>query len=268
MQSNPQTARHSRQPNNPWLVSPDLNASAPFRLYCFAYAGGNANVFRSWPALLDKRIELVAIQYPGRATRFKDGLIDSMEVMLEQLEHALRESLKEKPYAFFGHSMGAGIAYELSRRLHKKSLTQKINLPARLIVSGRRGPGAPIEADKKPIHKLPKDAFIERLKNLNGTPEELLQHEDLMNLMEPILRNDFKLVETWKSQEGEALPLPLSIYGGENDEHINLETLDAWKRESKLESRVVMFPGDHFYLHQHEQLLVNEINKDLMAYLQ
>ncbi len=268
MQTSSQATRFPKQSSNPWLVYPETNASAPFRLYCFAYAGGNANAFRTWPALLDKRVELVAIQYPGRATRFKETLIDSMAFMLEALENALSESLKEKPYAFFGHSMGAGIAYELSRRLYTKSETQKVNLPVRLLVSGRRGPSTPIEADRKPIHDLPKDAFLERLKNLNGTPEELLQHEDLMNLMEPILRNDFKLVETWSYQAGKTLPIPLSIYGGEKDEHINLETLEAWKKESNMESNLVMFPGDHFYLHQHEELLLKEINKELMCYLQ
>lgn len=246
--------------NNPWLFSPQPRPRAELKLFCFAYAGGNANVFRSWVDKLDARIELQAIQLPGRAARFKEPLLESMEDILDALEKSLIKELENCPYAFFGHSMGASIAFELTRRLQNKGA----NLPKRLIVSGRRAPSLPVDQNRKHIHKLPKAEFIERLKTLNGTPEALLAHEDLMNLMEPILRSDFKVIETWQYKPADALNVPLSIFTGIEDEHMGEESEQAWKKESTLECETHVFPGDHFYLQQYEDQLLKKINSSLL----
>jgi medium-chain acyl-[acyl-carrier-protein] hydrolase len=259
----------AKRSENPWLFFPEDKQSANFRLFCFSYAGGNANTFRNWPRYLSEQIELIAIQYPGRATRFKEKSIDSMGEMVDQLLDHLKSEFNEKPYAFFGHSMGASIAFELARKIanENNSSGRKLTPPSHLIVSGRRGPKAKIEKERKPIHNLPQEDFLKRLRELNGTPEELLQHDDLMDLMEPILRSDFKLVETWKYKPQEVLSIPLSIYGGKDDQHIDEGSLNAWQLESDASSNIEVFPGDHFYLLQHEQRLVEKINNDLVDYL-
>ena len=240
--------------DNPWLFAPEPGAAAPMRLYCFPYAGGNAAVFRNWASQLPG-IELLAVQYPGRASRFSEPLIDSMECMLEALEEAL--PLEEKPFAFFGHSMGASIAFELTRRLQETGRP----LPSQLIVSGRRAPSAPprMKNESVPVYLLPKDEFIDRIRQLNGTPEELLKHADLMELMEPILRNDFKLVETLHYQEAPALRVPVYVMSGEDDTHVNADNVRAWQNETELSCHFDSFPGDHFFLHSHEALLLERL---------
>ncbi len=249
--------------SNPWFMVPSPRPQASLRLFCFAYAGGNANIFRSWADQLDEQIELIAIQLPGRGARFNEPLLDSMESILEQLRLVFKDQY-HRPYAFFGHSMGASIAFELSRIIQQRAKTDSdVLLPSRLIVSGRKGPSFVEEQEREPIHNLPKEEFINRLKNLNGTPQELLEHEDLMALMEPILRSDFKVIETWQHQEGELLKIPMSVYSGDEDEYLCPESLKAWQKETDQKCEFVSFSGDHFYLQSQEQNLVNQINKSL-----
>jgi medium-chain acyl-[acyl-carrier-protein] hydrolase len=252
--------KQGSQEASSWLFKPKPRPKAELKLFCFAYAGGNANIFRNWTSSLDPRIELNAIQLPGRAARFKEPLLDSMQAILDALEQALTPEFDKGEFAFFGHSMGASIAFELARILQAK---QK-RLPKRVIVSGRRAPSLPIKEDRKSIHDLPKQEFIEQLKNLNGTPNELLEHEDLMELMEPILRSDFKVIETWKYQQSEPLNTPLSIFSGFDDEHVSERSLAAWSKESKYACESVIFPGDHFYLKKYEIELVDKINNILL----
>lgn len=259
------TKQITRQSNNPWLWVPLPRPQAELTLFCFAYAGGNATVFRSWLDKLDPRIELQAIQLPGRAARFKEPLLDSMPAILDALEKYMSAELEQGEYAFFGHSMGASIAFELTRRLQAKGC----KLPKRLIISGRRAPSLPLTEQKQLTHELPKDQFIARLKTLNGTPEALLAHEDLMNLMEPILRSDFKVIETWRYQAGECLNVPLSIYMGKEDEQLKdtsiEQCIDMWKKESTQNCETHIFSGDHFYLQSYETELLEKINACLLS---
>lgn len=238
--------------NKAWLFIPRPNPAARIRLFCFPYAGGNANAFRSWADKLNPQIEIVALQYPGRATRFKEPLIDSMDQMLASLEHALLDSLHEKPFAFLGHSMGASIAFEFTRVLQSKAYP----LPKQLIVSGRRAPCEPLahqsHPQKQPTYTLPKADFLEKIRQLNGTPAELLEHDDLMELMEPILRNDFKLVETLNYKQEAMLNMPVYVMSGEDDNHVNEATIEAWQDETTESCHFYSFPGDHFFLHTHE----------------
>ena len=245
-----------------WFFVPKRRPAARLRLFCFAYAGGSAHVFRSWPDYLNTAIEVCAIQLPGRGARFKEPLLDSMDLILNELEAAIEPYVEQGlslPYAFFGHSMGASIAFELCRRIQAK----KLPLPQQLIVSGRRAPQLPLEDGRVMIHQLPKLEFIERLRKLNGTPDELLQHDDLMNLMEPVLRCDFKVIETWRYHTGQKLKLPVSVFSGQNDEHLDEQALAAWQEQSVFPCEFYRFPGDHFYLHTSEQILLAKLDQVL-----
>ena len=242
---------------NPWLFCPEQRPSARLRLICFPYAGGNAGVFRSWANYFNEDIELVAIQYPGRATRFKEALLPSMEELVGAIFESCSDFLCEKPFVLFGHSMGASVVWELSHQLRKKNL----RMPEMLIVSGRRAPSESLPEDYKMIHSLPKNEFLERLKTLNGTPEELLEHKDLMELMEPVIRNDFKLIETWSVTTVPKLNLPIEVLGGEDDKHLDKMALKAWEKESSKTCNISLMPGDHFYLHQHEKVLMKKLNE-------
>lgn len=263
MQVKPSSRSNSAH-NKAWLVTPRPNPAARIRLFCFPYAGGNANAFRSWADKLNPQIEMLALQYPGRATRFKEPLIDSMDQMLVALEHALLDSLYEKPFAFLGHSMGASIAFEFSRVLQRKAYP----VPKQLIVSGRRAPCEPLvqqsKSQKQPSYTLPKSDFLEKIRQLNGTPAELLEHDDLMELMEPILRNDFKLVETLSYKQDAKLNMPVYVMNGEDDSHVNEDTIKAWQDETSESCHFYSFPGDHFFLHAHEDQVLKAIEDILL----
>ncbi len=244
---------------NPWIMCSDVRPDARLRLICFPYAGGNAGAFRQWSRLINADIEVLAIQYPGRATRFKEKLMASMDELVEAIYQACKLTFEQKPYVFFGHSMGASVAWELCHQLS----TQQNNLPELLMVSGRRAPRESLPRDYQPIHNLPKDKFLERLQNLNGTPEEVLQHRDLMELMEPIIRNDFKLIENWQAELREPLNIPIQVMGGVDDQHLSEASLHGWSRESLLPCDVHLFSGDHFYLHTQEASLIEKLNEIL-----
>ena len=151
-----------------WLAFHKLNPQARLRLFCFHYAGGSARVFREWHDLLPT-VEVCPLQLPGRGTRIKEGSVRRVAPLVEQLARELSPKL-DMPFAFFGHSMGALIGFELARLLRRE---RGLN-PAHLFISGRRAPQ--LRAAGPPIHNLPDDEFIERLRDYNGTPEEVLRH--------------------------------------------------------------------------------------------
>ncbi|HEX2091625.1 MAG TPA: thioesterase II family protein [Longimicrobiaceae bacterium] len=227
------------------------------RLFCFPYAGGGAAVFRSWSSTLPPEVQLCPVHLPGRGNRFVEPPVTRLSVLVDLLAGELAPYL-DIPFAFFGHSMGALVAFELARRLRDESRV----LPEYLLVSGRRAPQCP--SDKRPLHALPEGEFQEELRNLNGTPEEILQHPELMELFAPILRADFEICETYSYVEGEPLDLPVSAFGGLADPDVSREHLSGWKEHTRGPFRLRMFPGGHFFLHGARQELVHAVAEDLI----
>ncbi|CAN5459488.1 alpha/beta fold hydrolase [soil metagenome] len=241
-----------------WFLRPRPMTAPRIRLFCFPYAGGSASLFHQWPARAPADVELLAVQYPGRATRLREAPLTSLDALLDGLEQAIMPLL-DRPFAFFGHSMGATVAYELTRRLESSQQA----LPAFLFLSGRSAPQLP--PVKPPIHALPDHEFVEALRNFNGTPVELLEHEELMLMMMPTLRADFQLLETWSHRERAPLDIPISVFGGLDDQSVPLENLDAWAACTSHKLKRHLFPGDHFFLHQQSDGMLNIIGRALSA---
>lgn len=247
---------------NPWLVTQPAQTQAGLNLFCFPYAGGSAQIFRDWQRAFppSTRVQVWAIQYPGRATRMREAPLTGYESLLEGLTPALLPLLLKKPFAFFGHSMGAMLAFELTRALRR----QHSLAPRRLFVSGR---GAPhVAADEPLTYNLPEAEFIEKLRQLKGTPAEVLEHEELLQLMLPILRADFELVETYRYEAEPPLQCPVSVYGGLDDEEVKQEQLEAWCELTVASCSFKMFAGDHFFLHTARPLLLEAVRRDLSAH--
>lgn len=229
---------------------------AKIRLICFPFAGGSASFFHSWQALMPDEVELVAIELPGRASRIREPLITDSNELLNQLEE-LDVLNVEKPFAFFGHSMGAHIAFELSRRLRQSDKPQ----PVHLYLSGR---GAPhIKNEKKKIHALPEKEFIQQIASLNGMPQEVLSNPELMELVSPILRADCKLLETWAYKEDEKLNVPITAMMGAEDPSATHNKVERWADLSSKSFRLYQFPGDHFFINTAKQAVVDKIVDDL-----
>lgn len=238
------------------FLRPRPVAAPRLRLFCFPYAGGSATVYHQWPAALPADIELVAVQYPGRATRMREAPCTRLQALLDDIEAGILPQL-DRPYAFFGHSMGATVAHELARRL----LAANRPLPKHLFLSGRSAPQlAPCKA---PIHALPHAEFIAAMRELNGTPAEILEHRELMEMLAPIIRADFEVLETWQYEPTAPSAIPVSVFGGIADAAVPLENLDAWASCTTARFKRHMFPGDHFFLQQHYPAMLNIVVRAL-----
>jgi medium-chain acyl-[acyl-carrier-protein] hydrolase len=181
-----------------------------------------------------------------------------MAPLLAALEREL-VLLLDRPYSFFGHSMGALLAYELIHRLQANGHRQ----PLHLFVSGRPAPQC--TATKTRIHELPLEEFIETLRNYYGTPEIIFRNPDLQDLVLAALQADLELLETWNYAPHERLTLPISAYGGESDRGVPREHLEAWREQSTGPFEMHFLPGDHFFLHSAQADLLNLLSRKLLA---
>lgn len=242
--------------NSLWFQTPKVVTQPKLRLFCFSYAGGSASTFYDWHKHLPDDVEVCSIQLPGRGTRFKEQAYTNLGSILTAVENAISAKV-DVPYAFFGHSMGAQLAFELTRRLRQSGAPD----PECLFISGRKAPQ--LKARRKPIHDLPETEFREQLKQLNGTPQAALDDPELMDLVSPILRADFKAIETWQFEPSEPLEVPLVVMGGNRDNHVSLDDLEEWRKLTRGSFSLELFSGDHFFINQSTDALLSSLNKSL-----
>jgi medium-chain acyl-[acyl-carrier-protein] hydrolase len=251
-----ETRKSDPQAASQWFTRPKSNQQARLRLFCFPYAGGNAHAFSKWPQQLPPGVEVLAAQLPGRASRIREPPHTGLHALVEELGRAVRPYL-DVPFAFFGHSMGAMIGFELARLLRREG----VGAPTHLFVSGRRAPQIP-NTDAL-TYNLPDAELIEQLRRLNGTPPAVLEHPELMQLMLPLLRADFEVVETYRYVDEPPLDCPISAFGGLQDPEVTREQLEAWRAQTTSGFVRRMFDGDHFFLHRAEPLLLRTIAREL-----
>jgi medium-chain acyl-[acyl-carrier-protein] hydrolase len=241
---------------SPWFPYCKENPQARLRLFCFPYAGGGALIFRNWSKNLPATVEVRTVQLPGRGSRIPDAPFTEMSALIQATADALRPYL-DKPFAFFGHSMGAIISFELARYQRRERGPQ----PVALFVSGGCAPQMP---DDDPIkYNLPEPEFIEELRRLNGTPPEVLQSSELLQLMIPLLRADFSLVETYEYVSEPPLNCPIFVFGGLQDVDTKREQLEGWREQTTSHFWLRMFNGDHFFFHTSEADLLRIISLKL-----
>lgn len=239
-----------------WFSNLRPRPDARRRLFCIPYAGGTAAVFQQWPDAFPPEIEVLAVNLPGRGRRIMEPAFATLAPLIQELTQALSPFL-DKPLAFFGHSMGALIAFETARLLRKSGS----RLPEHLFVSGCFAPHLP---DPHPVHQLAEPEFVEEIQRLNGMPAEVLGNQELLNLVLPSLRADFTLTENYVAIEESPLPCPISVFGAWRDPLTSRESLEAWRCHTTAHFSVRMLPGDHFFLITHRQLLVNMICGELV----
>lgn len=240
-----------RHPKSKWVAFFSKPSVAKARLFCFPYAGGSAQVFKPWSDSLPDSLQLCAIQLPGRSSRFSEPSFTAIEPLVESLSREIRPFL-DLPFVFYGHSLGAAVSFELSRTLAREGI-----VPQFLFVSGRNAPHQPRR--RPPIHHLPDGEFKSELLEMNGTPQEILENQELMELMLPMLRADFTISETYKFQQGPTLQCPLASFGGEKDPDVDEEGVRGWGEHTGAAFHWHMLPGDHFFLHQSRDILLHRI---------
>ncbi len=242
--------------SNSWVTCPKPNSQAAVRLFCFPYAGGSSLIFRKWSDNLPATVEVCAVELPGRLTQMRFAPFTRLDALVEAIASSILPHL-DKPFAFFGHSMGGLVSFELTRLLRREyNLT-----PVHLFISGRRAPQI-LDLDP-PIHALPEPEFLQELRRLNGTPEAVLQNVELMQLLLPILRADFAVLETYVYISEPPLACPISVFGGLQDLEVSYEGLEAWREQTSASFSLEMLPGDHFFIHSAQPLLLKSLAQEL-----
>jgi surfactin synthase thioesterase subunit len=210
------------------------------RLVCFAHAGGAASYFHPVSAALQPGIEVLAVQYPGRQDRRTEPMIADIPRLAEHVAEALWP-WRETPLAFFGHSMGALVAFETARLLEKAGAPP---LTA-LIASGRRAPGT---WRHETVHQRDDDGVIAELRALNGTDTAVFDDEELLRMVMPAIRNDYRAVETYPVTRDATVSCPVTAFVGDRDPRVTLDEARAWADHTTGGFSLEVFPGGHFYL--------------------
>ena len=252
------TARLRRPPGigraQAWLVRAEPRDRACLTLVCFPYAGGGASVFRRWSEWLPDEDDVAAVQPPGREQRLLEPVFRELDPLLREIVSRLAPALTD-PFAFFGHSLGALLAYEVAHALRSQ------REPRCLFVSGCRAPHLPPSRD--PIHRLPDRSFIDELRRLGGTPSEILDHDEMIQLLLPLLRADIGISETYVHRSRPRLTCPIVAFGGVNDPDVTAMALAAWGGHTEGPFTFQLFPGDHFFLQESRAALLASMSEVL-----
>lgn len=247
-----------------WLVRIGSPARPRARLICLPYAGAGTIAYRRWPSGLPAWLEVWAVLLPGRETRINDPPVADIDSLVSVLTGAMVEEIPcqpEMPYALYGHSMGAAVCFELGYAMQGAGCAP----PLHLFVSGRRGPQIP---DNLPsIHRLPIAEFIDRIRQLNGLPEEIMAEPGLAAFFAEKVAADFAVIETFHYTARPPLPCGISAFGGNQDPTTTESQLWAWQPHAAGPFSVRMLPGDHFFINSERDALLAAIGADLTVTL-
>jgi surfactin synthase thioesterase subunit len=223
-----------------WLRSYRAAAPGSPALICLPHAGGAASAYLPLARALAPRVEVLAVQYPGRQDRRRERAVEDIGEFADMVAEAAR-GLGDRPFALFGHSMGALIGYEAARRLERGAG----NGMSALFVSGRSAPGP----RPNPRDLLDGDAaLIAEIRRLGGTGAQVFDDPELMGMVLPALRADYRALSRYRWTPGEPLRCPLTVLLGESDPVVSAAGAAAWRELTSGQTRLISFPGGHFYL--------------------
>lgn len=239
-----------------WIRSFRPVDRATVRLVCFPHAGGSASFFSPMARALPPHIGVLAVQYPGRQDRRSEPAVRDIRELARQIAPTLEPASATGPLAFFGHSMGAVVAFETARELRR--LTGRS--PVVLFASGRR---APSTVRDERLHLSGDEAIIAELKQLNGTDSAIFQDEELVRMVLPALRGDYQAIETYRCADDVTVDCPVRALIGDRDPRVTAEEARAWRRHTTGDFDLQLFEGGHFYLVPHAARVIDRIAAEL-----
>lgn len=246
-----------------WFITFKPKHTAVIRLFCFHYGGGGASVFRQWANDIIELVEVVAIQLPGREERYSEPLLNDVSSIVDRLCINFSK-YTNKPFIFFGHSLGALIEFEFARALREKGIFQ----PKQLIVSGTKAPQ--ICSNEPFLHKLSDEKFLKELEKYNGIPHSIITDKEFISMFLPAIRADFCISETYQYKREPPLTYPIIALGGLYDNTFNKEWLIEWKEQTNGSFQYYFLPGNHFFIresYKEVMRLVNLVLKEEIKYL-
>lgn len=223
----------------------------PIHLICLPFAGGNINSYKGFQKHFSNQYTIITIELPGRGTRIKETLLTDINEIANDVFSQVYKYL-HKPYAIYGHSMGALVGYELCKKIQNENLA----LPLHLFVSGKSGPSAHLNYEK--LHRLPTQEFWIEIKEMGGVPQVILNEPELMNYFEPILKADLKAVEEYSYGNTAMFTFPITAFIG-NEENISDENANLWQKETLHPLNFYKFKGNHFFIFNHYPQLAEVI---------
>ncbi|HEY9261654.1 thioesterase II family protein [Chitinophaga sp.] len=216
------------------------------KLFCFPYAGGSAAVYSRWQSYFKQPygIEIVPVELTGRGKRILEPLYRDLPHAVDDLYNLIRDDIRDGPYAFFGHSLGSLLIYELAQKIRRMEVAQ----PLHLFFSGRGAPN--IEYTPMNYHLMSDQEFKEEVIRLGGTPQEFFDHPELTEIFLPFLKNDFRLAETDTSKRKlDPFNCNISMFTGKEDYRVCQAQVDAWAAHTTANCAVHYMDGGHFFLH-------------------
>ncbi len=221
------------------------------KIFCFPYSGGSAQVFLPFTENLPNGMGLHAFEMPGRGRRFRDDLLETMPAMVKEAVDGVIPLMQNSVSLFLGHSIGGIIAFETARELRRRHLP----LPLHLFVSGARAPQLPQREET--LYDLPFDDFVHKLKTLGGTPDEILENREMLEIIVPILKKDFQVFETHTYEREPPLDCPITAFGGSGDKFFKAADFEAWADQTSVLFAKHMLDGGHFIIHSHAADILN-----------
>ncbi|MFF2324729.1 MULTISPECIES: thioesterase II family protein [unclassified Streptomyces] len=225
------------------------------RLICLPHAGGSATFYRPMSAALAPHISTVAVQYPGRQDRYREACIATIPELADAIFDAL-VPWADEPMALFGHSMGATLAFELAVRLEKRLGKP----PLALFVSGRR---APSHFRAEFVHTRDDEGIIAELTTLSGTDPALLKNREILDMVLPMLRSDYRAIETYRGGADDVVSCPITVLTGESDDRVSAQEAEGWANHTRGGFVLKTLPGGHFFLNDHGETVTRLVRDGL-----
>lgn len=242
-----------------WIVGPPGGPPPALRLFCLPHVGGSASVYEPWRGALGEDVEVCPVELPGRQTRMRDRAFTRIEPLVDALASTIADEL-DVPYALFGHSLGALVAFELARELRRRGAAE----PCVLFASG--GPAPRLARVRPPVHDAPDDRVIALLQALGGLPDDVLDEPELLRPFLPTIRADFAVFETYEYRPEPPLTCPVVVFTGADDVEVPLDRVAPWSAESTGRFTSHVLPGDHFFVQTARPALLDLVRGALAGY--
>jgi len=247
---------------NQWILSTVVRPKAKIRLICFPYAGGSALAYKNWGEQFPESIEVVSVNLPGHGNRILEPAISDMDILIENLYHNLADYLMDKPIIFLGHSMGASVCFEFAKYLNATDVDLR-----GIFISAYKAPHLMNKSEsdfEEKLYRLTDDQLVQKLKDIGGTPADLINHTELMKLALPTMRSELKLLETYKYRHCSPLDIPIIAFASIGDNVVDFMEVFEWNKHTTSSFKFYKLSGGHFFIHSAEKTVVSIVIKEIM----